>query len=238
MAKERSKKFWLIIGFIVFVPINYAVWLNWSENVDRRLKNLESKVDSERVIAHEENKIDKERHVISDAATERYLCVADNTSYFTQIPDQQNCRVSKLTEGWKNLYFSKEQIFDYYEGDLSRTGNEVKVWARILTSSPRMDEIQQYNGMKNQIKLDEVKSLFVFDCSAKVFKNPNVVYFLNGKKLLSTTGNRTTIMSNGLTSYSYDDKVEQIEPGTFVDALYKEICFKPKHPPIGSPQER
>lgn len=224
MAKEKSKKFWALLALLVFVSLNYVLWLDWSENIDRRLKALESRVGAEPTRASNSNKIREERQATLDAVSNRYICVADNAAYFTQNPDQQNCRINKLDDGWKNLFFSKEQIFDYYEGDLSRTGNEVKVWSRILFNSPKINAIQQYNGMQNKIEFDELKSLLVFNCSAREYKNPNIVYFLDGEELLRTTGNRTTVMSNGLTSYSYDDITEQIEPGTFVETLYKAVC--------------
>lgn len=225
MAKETSKKFWPLLILILFVSLNYAVWLNWSENIERKLKTLESKLDEKPLIPREGNKASKEHHSNPDARTDRYLCVTNKNAYFTYNSDQKNCRADRLPEGWENLSFSKDRIFDYYKSDLSRTGNEVKVWSRMFSNSPKINAIPQSNGTQNQIEFDELKSLFVFNCSAREYKNPNIVYYLGGKKLLSTTGNRETITSNGLKSYSYDDITVQIEPGTFAEALYKEVCY-------------
>lgn len=225
MEEAKSKKRWLLLILVIFAVTNYAVWLNWSENVDSRLKDLESKILAEPVSVDEVNEI-SEKYRTFNAVSDRYLCVLDNETYFTQAPDQKKCRADKLPDGWKNLFFSKEQVFDYYNEDISRTGSEIKVWSRMLFNSPQIDSIGQYSGRQNKVEFDEIKSLLVFNCSAREYKNTNIVYLLDGKELLRTTGNRTTVMSNGLTSYSFDDKVEQIEPETFVDALYKEVCHK------------
>ncbi len=151
---------------------------------------------------------------------ERYLCGTDNDAFFTQNSNQSDCRPIKLDDGWQNLYFSKEYVFDYYREGLVRTENEVKVWSRMLFHLPQVNEKQ------GNIKFDELKSLLVFDCSAREYKNPNIVYLFNGKELLRTTGNRTDAMG----VIYFNDMVEQIEPGTFVDALFKEVCFKEQVP--------
>jgi hypothetical protein len=154
----------------------------------------------------------------------RYLCGTDNDAVFTQNPNQSDCRPIKLDDGWQNLYFSEEYAFDYYREGLVRTENEIKVWSRMLFNSP------QINQKQNNIKFDELKSLLVFNCPAREYKNPNIVYILNGKELLRTTGDRTEALPDGTVITHFDDKIEQIQPGTFVDALYKQVCFKEQMP--------
>ncbi len=223
MAKETSKKVWQILALVIFVSL-YAIWLNWSEDVDRRLKILESKVDARPLIAREASGTKEERQVAPDTPSDRYLCSSDKTTYFTYKSDQKNCRVVQFLGGWKNLYFSKELIFDYYNDGMSHTGSEVKVWSRMLLNSPKINVTQQFDGGQNKIEFDEQRRLFVFNCTARDYKNPNVIYFLKNEELLRTTGDRTIISSNGLKSGSYDDIIEQIVPGTFVETLYKEVC--------------
>ena len=155
---------------------------------------------------------------------ERYLCGTDNNAFFTQNPNQSDCRPIKLDDDWQNLYFSKEYVFDYYREGLVRTENEVKVWSRMLFNSP------QVNQKKSNIKFDELKSLLVLNCQAREYTNPNIVYLFNGKELLRTTGDRTEGLPDGTVITHFDDKIEQIEPGTFVDALFKEVCYKEQVP--------
>lgn len=154
------------------------------------------------------------QNLSKEVAPERYLCTTDNGAYFTQNPDKNDCRDAKLADGWKNLYFSKEYLLDYYQKGLVRTENEVKVWSQMLFNSP------QINKTQSNIRFDELKSLLIFNCTAREYKNPNIVYLFEDKELLRTTGNRT----DGAGIIHFDDIIQQVEPGTFVDALFKEMC--------------
>lgn len=159
-----------------------------------------------------------------EVVSERYLCGTDSGAFFMDNQNTLGCRLIKLDEGWQNLYFSKEHIFDYYREGLVQTENKVKVWSRMLFSSP------QVNRTQSSVKFDELKSLLVFNCPKREYTNPNIVYIFNGEELLRTAGDRTETLPDGTVITHFNDKIEQIEPGTFVDALFKEICFKERVP--------
>ncbi len=135
----------------------------------------------------------------------RYLCKNNNDKYyFTFQPENKACTSIFLEESWSNLTFSEQLIVDYNSYDIVHEENKIKVWSRHYFSESKTS----WDGAS---KYDHAKILNELHCGKRQVYTPSVIISLKGVFVNKT-------------SFSLED----IEPETINDMLYKKVCKQPQ----------
>lgn len=77
---------------------------------------------------------------------------------------------------------------------------------------------------------DEFKTMPTFNCADRDYKNTTFIYINQGKEVLRTRGDQSETDSRGIKITNLDGKINQVEPGTLTEFLFKEVCYKEKMP--------
>jgi hypothetical protein len=135
----------------------------------------------------------------------RALCTReDGSRYFTQKLDA-NCRTNFLEEGWANFRFAETFIVDLLPENIVREPDGAKLWTQFFFAQPIPSEDGTW-------RYDYVKSISKFYCGKRQTRLIQATYVLAGKRVYERS--------------SAEAIVEEIEPGTVNEDLYKYVCKK------------
>jgi hypothetical protein len=168
-----------------------------------------SKIAELRVKFLEEHHCDKAlKNLSAPSALEknnstRNLCIANDGSRYFSAEPASHCTPVPLDRGWVNFHSEANILMDIMPAKIVKERDGTKIWAQFFIAQPVPSDDGKWS-------YDYVKSITKFFCGKKQQLLIQGTYSLNGRRVYERS--------------SAESIVEEIEPGTLAEDVYRYAC--------------